>query len=283
MNLTPLEQEIISYYESCETDYKLVWHLNSHMAMHYGYWDKGVKRLRQALWQMNAQLAHHAEISSRDVVLDAGCGVGGSAIYLAQNIGCRVEGVTLSEKQVESARRKASELNLGHLVNFSRQNYTSINFPDNYFDVVWAIESVCHASEKADFLKESYRVLKPGGRLIIADFFTADAKTDFADRKLIAKWADSWAVSSFEDIEVFREKIAGTGYSSHHLHNITANIYPSARRLYYYFFPGLVCDTALRLIGKRTYIHNKNLWSTYYQYKSLKRNLWNYFIIKAVK
>ncbi len=98
------ENEIVAYYDQCEVDFALVRQLKTHHNMHYGYWEKGTRRMRQAMNLMNRKLAELAKISPVDKVLDAGCGVGGSAIYLAKNIGCRVHGITLSEKQVHSCR-----------------------------------------------------------------------------------------------------------------------------------------------------------------------------------
>lgn len=98
---------IIDYYENCETDYRLLWDLNHSHAMHAGYWDQTTHTLREALQRENEVLADLVRINAEDRVLDAGCGVGGSSMYLAQHRGCEVTGITLSEKQVQLATETA--------------------------------------------------------------------------------------------------------------------------------------------------------------------------------
>jgi tocopherol O-methyltransferase len=78
------------YYDYCHKDFKRVWHLDRCMAMHMGFWDAGTKRLRDALLKENEILAKQAVVAAKDRVLDAGCGVGGSSIFLAAHYGCHV-------------------------------------------------------------------------------------------------------------------------------------------------------------------------------------------------
>jgi len=280
---TVAHKDIINYYDNCHVDYSIVWHLKTHLSLHYGYWDEGIKRLRQALVRMNDVLADNVKIKSTDKVLDAGCGVGGAAIYLAKKFNCKVEGITLSQNQAEFASQKAIENNLDDKIHFTVADFTKIPFEDESFDVVWAVESVCHANEKADFLKEAFRVLKKGGRLIVADFFRTMESPSEEENKWLNNWGRSWAVPEFEYISSFESKAAKVGFSYVNIENITPNIYPSAKRLYYCFVPGIICDGFLRIFGRRNKIHKANVWSTYYQYKSLKRNYWNYNIVKAEK
>ncbi len=277
------ENEIVAYYDNCEVDFRIVWHLKTHHSMHYGYWEKGTRRLRQALNLMNRKLAELAKISPVDKVLDAGCGVGGAAIYLAKNFGCRVHGITLSEKQVHSCRRNARFQGVDNLTEFDRRNYLCTGFPDHSFDVVWAINSACYASEKMDFLREAYRILRPGGRLVVADFFSVPLKKGSPEARLMDKWTNTWAIKSYEVTEVFHQKMREAGFRDATVKDVTEQVLPSIKRLYYYFFPGIVITAISQLLGKRSPLQTANTWSTYYQYKAWKKGLWQYNFFSGEK
>lgn len=277
------EKDIIEYYENCQVDYEICWHLNSEMCMHYGYWTKGIKTLRKALNQMNLELINQVNISKDDYVLDAGCGVGGSSIYLAKNLGCKVKGITLTPSQVEKCQNNSKNHGVDHLVSFEKQNYLDTNFKDNTFDVVWAIESVCYAYDKLDFLKEAFRVLKPGGRLIIADFYAEPFEEGSKDETIMKKWTDSWAIKAYANTEEFADKTTLAGFKNTVVRDVTKNVLPSIKRLYYYFFPGLIVTSVSETLGFRNAVQSKNTWSTYYQYQAYKKGLWKYNIISSKK
>lgn len=273
------KQKIIDYYNYSEIDYKLVWSLNESLALHYGYWDKTTKSLSQALQRENEILATKAKIKAKDYVLDAGCGVGGSCIYLAKNIGCKVVGITLSRKQVQSAKENVLKYGVSDLVDFKVMDYTKTKFRDQTFDVVWAIESVCHAESKRAFVKEAFRILKKGGRLIVADFFKTSSKQDFS----LDKMAKGWAVESFESTDSFKKYLQEVGFKKITFEDVTGHIVKSAKRLYLASFPGLVIGKLLELVRLRTSLQNQNILAVNLQYKALKKNLWQYGIFYAEK
>ncbi len=276
-------QDIIHYYETCDEHYSLLWHLNTHMAMHYGYWDANTKNLKEALYNLNELLANAAGIGSNQTVLDAGCGVGGSSLYLAKNRGCKVEGITLAGKHVALANNKAKELGLDHLAHFSVNDFTQSNFPSESFDVVWAIESVCHANEKKDFLKEANRLLKKGGKLVMVDFYRSMPKPNEKEFYYLNSWAKTWAVPHFEFKNDFLKKATDVGFTEVQSQNLTTHIKRSAQLLYLYFFPGIVWNFLLKLVGKHNPAHIENIWSAYYQYHALKKGYWTYELITATK
>src|SRR5687767_12929404 len=136
-------QRIVQYYRESENAYKDSWDLDKSLAIHYGYWDKKVRSFSESLVRMNEVMMETANIKPGEKVLDAGCGVGGSSIFLASTIGCRVTGITLSPAQVGKARINAETKNVSGLVDFRVMDYCATSFEDNSFDVVWGCESVC--------------------------------------------------------------------------------------------------------------------------------------------
>jgi len=160
---------ILDYYNSCEWQYRMMWKLMDDMSISIGYWDENVKSFKQALAYQNKAFAEWVDITATDKVLDAGCGVGGSTIYLAKNIGCNVTGISLVPRQIELCKQNAAKHKVEDKVTFMEMDYHNLSFADESFDVVWALESFCYGQPKSKVIQEAFRVLKKGGRLIIVD------------------------------------------------------------------------------------------------------------------
>lgn len=276
-------KDIATYYDVSEDHYMYFWDLNHSHALHYGYWDKTTRTFRASLENMNRVLSNVASIKSNMRVLDAGCGVGGSSIWLAKNKNVHVTGISLSAKQVNKANGIASKLGLKNLATFQVQDFTKTCFEDNSFDIVWAIESICHAEDKSKFIAEAYRILKKGGQLIMADFFIVKDGSA-KDHEELDKWAHGWAVPFFEKKEVFENALIQNTFDNIAFIDSTSNIVKSAKRLYYAFFPGWVISKVYNLFNSKTTEFSKNnVYTAYYQYTTLKKGLWKYYIVKAIK
>ena len=96
-------------------------------------------------------------------VIDVGCGIGGPMRRVISEAGVKVVGINSSEVQLEKAKSLNAEAGIDHMVEFIACSFMDMgNIPDDTFDSGYAIESTCHAPDKAGAFAEIYRVLKPG-------------------------------------------------------------------------------------------------------------------------
>src|SRR5262249_35256079 len=173
-----LSERIHAYYDETWGDYRWLWLSPRNYAIHFGYWDESTRTHAESLLNMNRALAERIGILPGQHVLDAGCGVGGSALWLARACHVHVTGITLVASQVAPARRFAQAQ--PH-VTFEQQDYAHTTFPDASFDVVWAVESACHAPDKRAFIQEARRLLRPGGRLGMVEYMRVSRPLPSAD------------------------------------------------------------------------------------------------------
>ena len=103
------------------------------------------------------------ELREGMTVIDVGCGIGGPMRRVAREAGVRVTGVNSSEIQLERATSLNREAGVDHMVDYVTCSFMDMSaIDDDAFDRGYAIESTCHAPDKAGAFTEIYRVLKPG-------------------------------------------------------------------------------------------------------------------------
>lgn len=174
--------QVHKFYDTYHTLYLEIWGDYDNLAIHMGYFDEKVSCHEESMIRMNQIVCDIADIKQDDIVLDAGCGVGGTSIWLAKMIGCNVVGISLVENEINLAKKILKEKQLVDLLHFETMDIIDTKFEDECFDVIIAIESMCYIIDKSRFLSEAFRLLKKGGRIIIADYFSKDEKLTIKEK-----------------------------------------------------------------------------------------------------
>jgi MPBQ/MSBQ methyltransferase len=174
--------------------------------IHLGYYGEDVKFRYKPL--QDAQYAFIDEmmkfggidpaVDGNARVLDVGCGFGGTSRYLARALGpnSSVTAITLSPKQVQRARELAIEQNTPN-AEFQVEDALNMSFPDNSFDIVWACESGEHMPDKKRYIDQMMRVLKPGGKFVMATWCQRDDRDvpfDKRDLRDLQYLYEEWCV-----------------------------------------------------------------------------------------
>ncbi|QQE63911.1 SAM-dependent methyltransferase [Leptolyngbya sp. BL0902] len=167
---TPLSDQIQSFYDASSGLWEQIW--GEHM--HHGYYGPtGTVRKdrRQAQIDLIDECLRWANITQAAAILDCGCGIGGSALELATRFNAKVTGITLSPVQANRATERAEAAGLAGdsapCAQFQVANALQTPFADESFDFIWSMESGEHMPNKAGFLQECHRLLKPGGKLLM--------------------------------------------------------------------------------------------------------------------
>ncbi len=203
-------------------------------------------------------------ISPDAKVLDAGCGIGGSTRLLARQFNCRVIGVDLAEKFIEAATFLTRCTRLETLVSFQQGSVLDLPFENNSFDAILCQHILMNIEDKPAAVKEFFRVLKPGGKLMLHEI----AKGENDPLLLPVPWADKSSLSFLEswdvmsrifkkhgfEIESFSDKTSSaiTGWEKFNAVSQKKPPRPNALGL------GIIFGNTAKFFGKNMYANFKN-------------------------
>jgi len=139
-------------------------------------------------------LAELAGVTPGNRILDAGCGVGGPAITIAQAVpDVVIDGVTVSEVQARLAHALIAEAGLADSVRVHVADFHKLPFPGGSFDVALYLEVTSYASDRNSLYQESARVLRPGGTVYVKEIFRGEDPLTEQQRLAVAAFDELWA------------------------------------------------------------------------------------------
>ncbi|GAA2336290.1 SAM-dependent methyltransferase [Dactylosporangium salmoneum] len=186
-------------------------------SIHRAVWAPGVTTRPEAFHHVDELiLAALPDDVAEPAVVDLGCGLGASLMYLAGRAPIRGEGLTISPRQAEGATRLLARAGLAGRVRCREGNFLDVPADlHGRADVAFSIEAFLHSPDAGGYFREAARVLRPGGRLLVCDDFRtpAAAAPDLPPRQArrLAEFRDGWRVGSLLTVEQVRAAAAGAG------------------------------------------------------------------------
>ena len=155
------------------------------------------------------ELIKLASFSADMHILDVGCGVGGSTRRLSHETGCCVTGIDLSDEYIGVAEQLTQLLDMQERVRFHAASALALPFEENTFDGAWSIQMGMNIEDKLSWLREVYRVLKPGRRAVFYEVCgNRNTPVYFP-----VPWAQDSSMSFLVPPESFREVFIEAGFS----------------------------------------------------------------------
>lgn len=139
----------------------------------FGYWREGIRTQKEASEHLIEKLLAFIP-DHQGTILDVACGMGATTKHLLRSYApAQVTALNISWKQLQTA-----QANIPHCA-FVQMDAAKLAFGDAVFDNMICVEAMFHFNTRADFLGEAWRVLKPGGQLVLSDI-------------LVPRWAITW-------------------------------------------------------------------------------------------
>lgn len=218
---------ITQFYNEATEDYSF-W--SKDFNMHFGYYipfKTSLFHRDSMLNEMNQQVCNRLQIPNKNaLIVDLGCGMGGSIRYMLRKYPLlHIIGVTLSPFQVKEGNKRLQNLN-GLIL---EENYNNTSFSSNSVNGVYAMESLCHSGHSYSSLKEAYRILKPGSKLVIADAFLKKEPDHLCigSNYCYEQLCKGWSLESLGNINQVKKDLYQIGFSKVFIEDISHRVAPS--------------------------------------------------------
>ena len=276
------KEKIIQFYDEATEDYEF-W--SKDLNMHFGYYipfKTNLFKRDSMLNEMNQQVFNRLQVPKKNsLVIDLGCGMGGTMRYgLRKYPLLNIIGITLSPFQVTQGNKMMKNPN-GLLL---EENYCNTSFSSNSANGAYAIESFCHSGHDTQALREAYRVLKRGARLVIADAFLKKEVVQLCigSNYCYEQLCKGWSLEGLGDIYNVKKSLEEIGFKKVIVEDVSFRVAPSVLHV-----PFAITGFIFKKLFKRKKIKPqswKNLKGSLFALLSgLHINSFGYYIVTAEK
>ena len=267
IRITLMTQDLIKeYYDKTGYMYRWFYSDSDSLGIHYGFWDTDTKTSNEALKNVYTEVQKYINPKKGQVILDAGCGVGGASLWLAKNTEAEYVGITISPEQLKQAEIHAKERNLGHKTSFFLMNYHKTDFPDKKFDGIFFIESSCYA-DLDKVAQEMMRLLKPDGKLVIIDFSHPRPPQNNFEKKMVDWFCLGFKLPRWQLRKDYEKALFEKGFKNVIFFDKTAAIKKTVNQIYLKTLILAPFFGFLRLLRLISRVEFENGFATYAQKK----------------
>lgn len=219
---------IVNYYRNSSALYKYLHSYEGavHMALNYD----GIFNKEGYYTHLNEifELINVSEVKS---VLELGCGKGFNSIFLAKKSPkIKFLGIDITDEHLVIANKKSHHI---ENLKFTYGDFHKLDFEDSSFDLIFELESICHANDSRQVLSEIFRILKNGGQFVLYDGFRQIGFESLADNLVQAAilTEKSMAVNRSEKIDTWLEIARKIGFKLKVRTDLSKAIMPNLGRL----------------------------------------------------